>query len=60
MRRMASVARPRLWVFGSHMFALDGAEPALVAALQQRGVRLVMERRQGSTVAYQVEFPGEP
>jgi len=60
VRRMASAARQRLWVFGSHMFALDGAEPALVAALQQRGVRLVMERRQGSTVAYQVEFPGEP
>jgi hypothetical protein len=58
--RMASVAHARLWVFGSHMFSLDGAEPALVAELQRRGVRLVMERRQGGTVAYQVEFPGEP
>ena len=58
--RMASVARPRIWVFGSHMFALDGAEPGLVAELQRRGVRLVMERRQGSTVAYHVEFPPEP
>ena len=42
------------------MFALDGAEPGLVAELQRRNVRLVMERRQGSTVAYHVEFPGEP
>jgi hypothetical protein len=42
------------------MFALDGAEPGLVAELQKRGVRLIMERRQGSTVAYQVEFPGDP
>ena len=58
--RMASAARPRLWVFGSHMFALDGAEPALVAELQRRGVRLVMERRQGTTVAYHVEFPADP
>jgi hypothetical protein len=58
--RMAAVARPRLWVFGSHMFALDGAEPGLVAELQRRNVRLVMERRQGTTVAYHVEFPGEP
>jgi hypothetical protein len=58
--RMASAAHNRLWVFGSHMFALDGAEPALVAEMQRRGVRLIMERRQGSTVAYQVEFPGEP
>lgn len=58
--RMASVARPRLWVFGSHMFALDGAEPGLVAELQHRGVRLVMARRQGSTVAYHVEFPPAP
>jgi hypothetical protein len=58
--RMAGIARPRLWVFGSHMFALDGAEPGLVAELQRRNVRLVMERRQGSTVAYHVEFPGEP
>ena len=60
VQRMASAARPRLWVFGSHMFALDGAEPSLVAELQRRNVRLVMERRQGSTVAYHVEFPGEP
>ena len=58
--RMASVAHSRLWVFGSHMFSLDGAEPALVAELQRRGVRLVMERRQGSTVAYHVDFPSEP
>jgi hypothetical protein len=60
VNRMTSVARPRLWVFGSHMFALDGAEPSLVAELQRRGVRLVMERRQGSTVGYHVEFPSEP
>jgi hypothetical protein len=58
--RMAAAARPRLWVFGSHMFALDGAEPGLVAELQRRNVRLVMERRQGTTVAYHVEFPAEP
>ena len=58
--RMASVAHGRLWVFGSHMFALDGAEPGLVGEMQRRGVRLIMQRRQGSTVAYQVEFPGEP
>ena len=58
--RLAAVARSRVWVFGSHMFALDGAEPNLVAELQRRGVRLIMERRQGSTVAYYVEFPGEP
>jgi len=58
--RMASAAHGRLWVFGSHMFALDGAEPSLVAEMQRRGVRLIMQRRQGSTVAYQVEFPGEP
>ena len=58
--RMASVARGRLWVFGSHMFALDGAEPGLVGEMQRRGVRLIMQRRQGSTVAYQVEFPGAP
>jgi hypothetical protein len=58
--RMAAVARPRAWVFGSHMFALDGAEPALVGELQHRGVKLVMERRQGSTVGYLVEFPAEP
>ena len=58
--RMAAAARPRLWVFGSHMFALDGAEPSLVAELQRRGVRLLMERRQGSTVAYHVEFPSGP
>jgi 4-amino-4-deoxy-L-arabinose transferase-like glycosyltransferase len=58
--RMASVAHGRIWVFGSHMFALDGAEPGLVGEMQRRGVRLIMERRQGSTVAYQVEFPGEP
>jgi hypothetical protein len=60
VNRMAAAARGRLWVFGSHMFALDGAEPGLVAELQKRGVRLIMERRQGSTVAYQVEFPGDP
>jgi hypothetical protein len=60
VNRMAAAAHPRLWVFGSHMFSLDSAEPALVAELQRRGVRLVMERRQGSTVAYHVEFPGEP
>lgn len=58
--RMASVAHKRLWVFGSHMFALDGAEPALVGEMQRRGVRLIMERRQGTTVAYEVEFPDEP
>jgi hypothetical protein len=58
--RMAAVAHARLWIFGSHMFALDGAEPSLVGELQRRGVRLLMERRQGSTVAYNVEFPGEP
>lgn len=58
--RMAAVARPRLWVFGSHMFALDGAEPGLVAELQRRGVRLVMERRQGTTVGYHVEFSDAP
>ena len=58
--RMASAAHGRIWVFGSHMFALDGAEPGLVAEMQRRGVRLIMQRRQGSTVAYQVEFPGEP
>jgi hypothetical protein len=58
--RMASAAHGRVWVFGSHMFSLDGAEPGLVAELQRRGVRLIMERRQGSTVAYHVEFPGEP
>jgi hypothetical protein len=58
--RMAAVARPRLWVFGSHMFALDSAEPELVAELQRRGVKLLMERRQGTTVGYQVEFPAEP
>ncbi|HEX5072434.1 MAG TPA: glycosyltransferase family 39 protein [Gemmatimonadaceae bacterium] len=58
--RMAAVAHSRLWVFGSHMFALDGAEPALVGEMQRRGVRLIMERRQGTTVAYEVEFPGEP
>lgn len=58
--RMASVATPRVWVFGSHMFALDGAEPGLVAELQRRGVRLIMERRQGTTVGYHVEFPSEP
>jgi hypothetical protein len=58
--RMAAVAHTRVWVFGSHMFALDGAEPGLVAELQRRGVRLIMERRQGTTVAYNVEFPGEP
>jgi hypothetical protein len=58
--RMASAARGRLWVFGSHMFELDGAEPGLVAEMQRRGVRLIQQRRQGSTVAYQVEFPGEP
>ena len=60
VNRMASAAHSRLWVFGSHMFALDGAEPSLVAELQRRGVRLVMERRQGSTVAYHVEFPEDP
>jgi hypothetical protein len=58
--RMAAVARPRLWVFGSHMLALDSAEPQLVAELQRRGVRLLMVRRQGTTVGYQVEFPAEP
>jgi len=58
--RMALAAHNRLWVFGSHMFALDGAEPALVGEMQRRGVRLIMERRQGSTVGYLVEFPGEP
>jgi len=58
--RMAAVARPRLWVFGSHMFALDSAEPEIVSELQRRGVKLLMERRQGSTVGYQVEFPAEP
>jgi hypothetical protein len=58
--RMASVAHNRLWVFGSHMFALDGAEPALVGEMQRRGVRLIMERRQGTTVGYEVEFPGQP
>jgi hypothetical protein len=58
--RMASVAHNRLWVFGSHMFALDGAEPALVGEMQRRGVRLIMERRQGTTVGYEVEFPDEP
>ena len=57
--RMASVAHNRLWVFGSHMFALDGAEPALVGEMQWRGVRLIMERREGTTVGYEVEFPGE-
>jgi hypothetical protein len=60
VRRMASAAHNRLWVFGSHMFALDGAEPALVGEMQRRGVRLIMERRQGTTVGYEVEFPGEP
>jgi hypothetical protein len=55
--RMAAMAAPRLWVFGSHMFALDGAEPGLVAEFQRRGVRLIMERRQGTTVGYHVEFP---
>jgi hypothetical protein len=44
---MAIAARSRLWVFGSHMFGLDGAQPALVAELHRRGVRLLMERRQG-------------
>jgi len=58
--RMAAAAHHRLWMFGSHMFALDGAEPALVSEMQRRGVRLVMERRQGTTVGYEVEFPGEP
>ena len=58
--RMSAVARPRIWVFGSHMFALDSAEPELVAELQRRGVKLLMERRQGRTVGYQVEFPAEP
>lgn len=60
VRRMAALAQPRLWIFGSHMFGLDGAEPGLVAELQRRGVRLVMERRQGTTVAYRVEFPDAP
>ncbi|HUQ83517.1 MAG TPA: glycosyltransferase family 39 protein [Gemmatimonadaceae bacterium] len=60
VERMARAAKARLWVFGSHMFALDGAEPALVAELQRRNVRLLMERRQGSTVAYHVEFPAQP
>jgi hypothetical protein len=58
--RMAATAHNRLWVFGSHMFALDGAEPALVGEMQRRGVRLIMERRQGTTVGYEVEFPDEP
>jgi len=58
--RLASAAHNRIWVFGSHMFALDGAEPALVGEMQRRGVRLIMQRRQGTTVAYEVEFPGEP
>ncbi len=58
--RMASAAHNRIWVFGSHMFALDGAEPALVGEMQRGGVRLIMQRRQGTTVAYEVEFPGEP
>ena len=60
VQRVAVAANPRAWVFGSHMFALDGAEPGLVAELQRRAVKLLMERRQGSTVAYHVEFPGEP
>jgi hypothetical protein len=60
VNRMSSAAHDRLWVFGSHMFSLDGAEGALVAELQRRNVRLAMERRQGSTVAYQVEFPSQP
>jgi hypothetical protein len=60
VRRVALAAKPRAWVFGSHMFGLDGAEPGLVAELQRQGVRLLMERRQGSTVAYHVEFPSEP
>ncbi|MDF2775909.1 MAG: hypothetical protein K0S86_5410, partial [Geminicoccaceae bacterium] len=59
-QRMAIAAKPRAWVFGSHMFGADGAEPELVAELQRRGVRLLMQRRQGSTVAYHVEFPAEP
>jgi len=58
--RMASMAHNRLWVFGSHMFALDGAEPALVGEMQRRGVRLIVERRQGTTVGYEVEFPRAP
>jgi hypothetical protein len=58
--RMAAAPGNRLWVFGSHMFALDGAEPALVGEMQRRGVRLIMERRQGTTVGYEVEFPGPP
>ena len=58
--RMAATAHNRLWVFGSHMFALDGAEPSLVGEMQRRGVRLIMERRQGTTVGYEVEFPDEP
>ena len=60
VQRVAVAARPRAWVFGSHMFAMDGAEPGLVSELQRRGVRLLMERRQGATVAYHVEFPSEP
>ena len=60
VQRMAIAAKPRAWVFGSHMFGVDGAEPGLVAELQRRGVRLIEERRQGSTVAYHVEFPAEP
>jgi hypothetical protein len=60
VQRVAISAKPRAWVFGSHMFGLDGAETGLVAELQRRGVRLLMERRQGQTVAYHVEFPGEP
>ena len=60
VNRMSAAAHDRLWVVGSHMFALDGAEGALVAEMQRRSVRLVMERRQGSTVAYHVEFPGQP
>jgi hypothetical protein len=58
--RIAVAAHNRIWIFGSHMFDLDGAEASLVAELQRRGVHLLMERRQGSTVAYQVEFPSEP
>jgi hypothetical protein len=58
--RMAATAHNRLWVFGSHMFALDGAEPALIGEMQRRRVRLIMERRQGTTVGYEVEFPGAP
>jgi hypothetical protein len=42
------------------MWPLDGAEPNLVAEPQRRGVRLILERRQGSTVASNVEFAGEP